>query len=113
MRGFKAFAAAQDTLVGMARMHMMQQRQRVGEEGDEGLPAAAWVSSLAASSSPQSGVTALAHLLSKICDTTSAGAVDGQSGHECIAPYGRGYSHHRSSRGNAQGPRQGGTGWSA
>jgi len=46
--GLKSFAAAQDTLVGRERMHMIKKRQLVVEEGDEGLTAAALFSSLAA-----------------------------------------------------------------
>jgi putative transposase len=48
MLGFKAFAAAQDTLVGIELMHMMRKRQLVIEEGDEGLTAAERFYSLAA-----------------------------------------------------------------
>src|SRR5207237_10907712 len=40
MLGFKAFEAAQDPLVGIALMPMIKKRQLVGEEGNEGLPAA-------------------------------------------------------------------------
>jgi putative transposase len=35
MLGFKAFAAAQDTLVGIELMHMIKKGQMVVEEGDE------------------------------------------------------------------------------
>ena len=48
MLGFKSFAAAQDTLVGIELMHMIKKKQlRVGA-GDEGLTAAELFSSLAA-----------------------------------------------------------------
>src|SRR6266404_707778 len=40
MLGFKAFEAAQDTLVGIELMHMITKRQLVVEEGNEGLTAA-------------------------------------------------------------------------
>src|SRR6266436_3664411 len=40
MLGFKAFDAAQSTLVGIELMHMIKKRQLVVEEGDEGLTAA-------------------------------------------------------------------------
>ncbi len=40
MLGFKTFAAAQATLVGIELMHMIKKRQLVVEEGDEGLTAA-------------------------------------------------------------------------
>ena len=59
MLGFKSFEAAQDTLVGIELMPMIKKRQRVVEEGDEGRTAAELFSSLAASSSPQPGATAL------------------------------------------------------
>ena len=48
MLGFKSFAAAQDTLVGIELMHMIKKRQLVIEEGDEGLTAAELFYSLAA-----------------------------------------------------------------
>ena len=48
MLGFKAFDAAQATLVGIELMHMIRKRQLVVEEGDEGLPAAELFYSLAA-----------------------------------------------------------------
>jgi putative transposase len=48
MLGFKAFAAAQDTLVGIELMHMIKKRQMVVQEGDEGLTAAEQFYSLAA-----------------------------------------------------------------
>src|SRR6266498_1873281 len=48
MLGFKAFEAAQDTLVGIELMHMIKKRQLVVEEGDEGLSAAELFYSLAA-----------------------------------------------------------------
>src|SRR6266700_6525683 len=40
MLGFKSFTAAHDTLVGIELMHMIKKRQRLVEEGDEGLTAA-------------------------------------------------------------------------
>jgi DDE domain len=46
--GFKSFAAAQDTLVGIELMHMLKKRQLVVEEGDEGLTPAAQFYALAA-----------------------------------------------------------------
>jgi putative transposase len=48
MLGFKAFDAAQATLVGIELMHMIRKRQLVVEEGDEGLTAAELFYSLAA-----------------------------------------------------------------
>src|SRR5215475_3650785 len=48
MLGFKSFAAAQDTLVGIELMHMLKKRQLVVEEGDEGLTPAAQFYALAA-----------------------------------------------------------------
>ena len=48
MLGFKAFEAAQDTLVGIELMHMIKKRQLVVEEGAEGLTAAELFYSLAA-----------------------------------------------------------------
>jgi len=48
MLGFKAFEAAQDTLVGIELMHMIKKRQMVLEAGDEGRTAAELFSSLAA-----------------------------------------------------------------
>jgi len=48
MLGFKAFDAAQSTLVGIELMHMVRKRQLVVEERDEGLTAAEQFSSLAA-----------------------------------------------------------------
>jgi transposase-like protein len=48
MLGFKAFDAAQDTLVGIELMHMIKKRQMVMEAGDEGLTAAELFYSLAA-----------------------------------------------------------------
>jgi putative transposase len=48
MLGFKAFTAAQDTLVGIELMHMIKKRQLVVEEGDEGRTAAERFYSLAA-----------------------------------------------------------------
>jgi transposase-like protein len=40
MLGFKSFAAAQDTLVGIELMHMIKKRQLVVEEEEEHLTAA-------------------------------------------------------------------------
>jgi len=48
MLGFKSFDAAQDTLVGIELMHMINKRQMVVEAGDEGLTAAEPFYSLAA-----------------------------------------------------------------
>jgi putative transposase len=48
MIGFKTFAAAQTTLVGIELTHMIKKRQLVVEEGDEGLTAAELFYSLAA-----------------------------------------------------------------
>jgi DDE domain len=48
MLGFKAFDAAQSTLVGIELMHMIRKRQLVVEEGNEGLTAAELFYSLAA-----------------------------------------------------------------
>jgi putative transposase len=48
MLGFKAFDAAQDTLVGIELMHMLKKRQLMREAGDEGLTAAEQFYSLAA-----------------------------------------------------------------
>jgi transposase-like protein len=48
MLGFKSFAAAQDTLVGVELMHMIKKKQMVLEEGEEGLTAAELFYSLAA-----------------------------------------------------------------
>jgi putative transposase len=48
MLGFKAFDAAQDTLVGIELMHMIKKRQMVVEAGEEGLTAAELFYSLAA-----------------------------------------------------------------
>ena len=48
MLGFKAFDAAQDTLVGIELMHMIKKKQLIVEEGDESLTAAELFYSLAA-----------------------------------------------------------------
>ena len=48
MLGFKAFDAAQDTLVGIELMHMIKKRQMVVEAGEESLTAAELFYSLAA-----------------------------------------------------------------
>jgi putative transposase len=48
MLGFKAFAAAQDTLVGIELMHMIKKRQMMVEAGAEGLTAAEQFYSMAA-----------------------------------------------------------------
>jgi transposase-like protein len=45
--GFKAFEAAYDTLVGIELIHMIKKRQRMVEEGAEGLTAAERLYSLA------------------------------------------------------------------
>jgi putative transposase len=57
MVGFKAFDAAQATLVGIELMHMTKKRQLVIEEGNEGLTATELFSSLTASSPPQAWAT--------------------------------------------------------
>ena len=48
MLGFKAFDAAQATLVGIELMHMIKKRQMVVEEGNEGRTAAEHFYALAA-----------------------------------------------------------------
>jgi hypothetical protein len=48
MLGFKAFGAAQDTLVGIELMHMIRKKQMVVEAGEEGRTAAELFYSLAA-----------------------------------------------------------------
>jgi putative transposase len=48
MWGFKAFEAAQDTLVGIELMHMIKKQQRMVEAGDAGLTAAEQFDALAA-----------------------------------------------------------------
>ena len=48
MLGFKAFAAAQSTLIGIELMHMIKKRQLVVQEGNEGLTAAEQFYALAA-----------------------------------------------------------------
>src|SRR5215475_11880117 len=48
MLGFKAFDAAQSTLVGIELMHMIKKKQMVVEAGDEGCTAAELFYSLAA-----------------------------------------------------------------
>ena len=48
MLGFKAFGAAQDTVVGIELMHMIRKKQMVVEAGKEGLTAAEQFYSLAA-----------------------------------------------------------------
>src|SRR3989440_1201212 len=48
MLGFKAFDAAQSTLVGIELMHMIKKRQLVVEEGNEGRTAAELFYALAA-----------------------------------------------------------------
>jgi hypothetical protein len=48
MLGFKAFDAAQATLVGIELMHMLKKRQLVIEEGNKGLTAAELFYALAA-----------------------------------------------------------------
>jgi putative transposase len=48
MLGFKSFAAAQDTLIGIELMHMLKKRQLVITEAEEGLTAAELFDSLAA-----------------------------------------------------------------
>jgi transposase-like protein len=48
MLGFKAFDAAQSTLIGIELMHMIKKRQLVVQEGNEGLTAAEQFYALAA-----------------------------------------------------------------
>jgi hypothetical protein len=48
MLGFKSFAAAQDTLVGIELMHMIKKQQLVVVEGAAGLTAAELFYALAA-----------------------------------------------------------------
>ena len=48
MLGFQTFAAAQATLAGIELMHLLTKRQRVIDEGDEGLTAAERFYALAA-----------------------------------------------------------------
>ena len=48
MLGFKSFAAAQDTLVGIELMHMIKKRQLMITEKDKGLTATELFYSLAA-----------------------------------------------------------------
>ena len=48
MLGFKSFAAAQDTLVGVELMHMIKKKQMMVEAGEEGLTAAELFYALAA-----------------------------------------------------------------
>ena len=48
MLGFKAFGAAQDTLVGIELMHRLKKRQLMMAAGHEGLTAAEQFYSLAA-----------------------------------------------------------------
>jgi len=55
MLGFKAFDAAQATLVGIELMHMIKKKQMVLEAGDEGLTAAELFYSLAAYASHRQG----------------------------------------------------------
>src|SRR5262249_10928941 len=70
MLRFKAFAAAQDTLVGIELMHMIKKKQLRVETGDEGLTVAELFYSLAASSPHRQGSLPLQDHLRKICDTT-------------------------------------------
>ena len=53
--GFRAFDAAQSTLVGIELMHMIKKRQLVVEEGKEGLTAAEQFYALAASAPHRQG----------------------------------------------------------
>jgi len=71
MLGFKAFEAAQDTLVGIEPMHMIKKKQLRIETGDEGLTAAELFYSLAAYSPHRQGELPLHDLRRKICDTTT------------------------------------------
>ena len=71
MWGCKSFDAAQCTVAGVERMHMLRKKQMVMEAGAEGLTAAEQFSSLAASSPHRQGQLPHHDLLSKICDKTS------------------------------------------
>jgi len=68
MLGFTSFEAAQDTLVGIALMPMIKNRQMVVEAGEESRPAAALYYSLAALSPSRHGQLPLHGPLSKHCD---------------------------------------------
>src|ERR671933_244628 len=68
MLGFKAFEAAQGTLVGIELMHMIKKRQMVVEAGDEDRTAAELFYVLAAQSLHRPGQLPLHDVLSKICD---------------------------------------------
>ena len=68
MLGFQSFAAAQDTLGGIERMHRIKTRQLVVEAGAEGLTAAELCSSLAASSPHRQAQRPLHSLLNQLCD---------------------------------------------
>ena len=69
MVGVKAFEAAQDTLGGSERMHMIKKTQRLGGTGDAGLTAAEQGDALAAASPHRQGALAPHNILIKICDT--------------------------------------------
>ena len=68
--GCKSFAAAQDTLVGVALRPMIKKKPRGVEAGEEGLTAAEQFYSLAAYSPHRQGQRPRHDLLSKICDKT-------------------------------------------
>ena len=69
MLGFKAFDAAQSTLVGIELMHMIKKRQMVVEEGNEGLTVPNCSTPWPPNPFHRQGQLPLHDLLSKICDT--------------------------------------------
>jgi putative transposase len=71
MLGFKSFAAAQDTLVGIELMHMIKKRQMVMEAGDEGRTAAEQFTCWPPNPPHRQSQLPLHDLLSKICDKTA------------------------------------------
>src|SRR5215510_6345150 len=73
MVGCKLFAAAQETLVGIALIPMSKNTQMVRAAGAEGLTAAELCYSLAASSLHRQGQLFLHDHLSKICDRAFLG----------------------------------------
>ena len=68
MLGFKAFDAAQSTLVGIELMRMIKKWQIVVEEGNEGLTAAELFTPWPPNPFHRQGQLPLHDLLSKICD---------------------------------------------
>jgi len=87
MLGFKAFEAAQDTLVGIELMHMIRKKQMVLEARDEGLTAAELFYSLAALSPHRQGQPLRHDHMSKICDRAHLrpATVSGASEHSAYA----------------------------